>query len=75
MSCSETLFVIHVVLDHVIGEAIDGTEEELALQLVWRQRRRIGPEVLTDLDFADDNALLAEQVQQAQECSIQRKPR
>ena len=58
------LFVI--VLDYALREAIDGKEEEHGFQLVKRQSRRIGPEVLTDLDFADDIALLSEEVQQAQ---------
>ena len=59
------LFV--VVLDYALRIAIDGREEELGFHLVKRQSRRIGPEVLTDLDFADDIALLSEEVQQAQE--------
>ena len=41
--------------------------ERKNLQLVKRQSRRIEPEVLTDLDFADDITLLSEEVQQAQE--------
>lgn len=59
------LFVI--VLDYALKVAIDGKEEKLGFQLVRRQSRRIGPEVVTDLDFADDIALLSEQVHQAQE--------
>ena len=58
------LFVI--VLDYALKIAIDGREEELGFQLAHRQSRRIGPEVVTDLDFADDIALLSEQVHQAQ---------
>ena len=59
------LFVI--ALDYALREANDGREEELGFQLDKRQSRRIGPEVLTDLDFADDIALLSGEVQQAQE--------
>ena len=56
-----------IVLEYALREAIDGREGELGFQLVKRQSMRIGPEVLTDLDFADDIALLSEEVQQAQE--------
>ena len=59
------LFV--VVLDYALRKAISGREEELGFQLVRRQSRRIGPVVLTDLDFADDIALLSEEIHQAQE--------
>ena len=59
------LFVI--VLDYTLREAIKNRKEELGFQLVKRQSRQIRPEVLTDLDFADDFVLLSEEVQQAQE--------
>ena len=59
------LFVI--ALDYAMRKAITGKEEELGFQLARRQSRRIGPRVLTDLDFADDIALLSEEVHQAQE--------
>ena len=59
------LFV--VVLDFALRMAIDGKEEELGFQLEKRRCRRVGPEVVTDLDFADDIALLSEEIEQAQE--------
>ena len=61
------LFVI--VLDYAFGMAIDGKEEELGFQLTTcrRQSRRIGPETVTDFDFADDIALLSEGLHQAQQ--------
>ena len=58
------LFII--VLDYVLRKAIDGREEELGFCLKKHQSRRVGPEVLTDLDFADDIALMSEQIHQAQ---------
>ena len=58
------LFVI--VLDYALREAIDGKEEELGFRLTKRSSRRIGPTTVTDLDFADDIALLSEEVSQAQ---------
>ena len=59
------LFVI--VLDYALREAIDGKEEELGFHLDRRRSRRIGPKVLVDLDFADDIALLSNEIKQAQE--------
>ena len=58
------LFVI--ALDYALRNALNGKEEDLGFQLRRRQSRRIGPECITDLDFADDIALISEQVQQAQ---------
>ena len=58
------LFII--VLDYALRKAIDGREEELSFCLKKHQSRRVGPEVLTDLDFADDIALMSEQIHQAQ---------
>ncbi|XP_072028300.1 uncharacterized protein [Amphiura filiformis] len=42
------LFVI--VLDYALRMAIDGKEEALGFQLERRKSRRVGPEVVTDLD-------------------------
>jgi hypothetical protein len=59
------LFVI--VVDYTLRDAISGREEELGFHLKRRQSRRIGPEVLTDLDFADDIALISSELHQAQD--------
>ncbi|KAI8484256.1 hypothetical protein Bbelb_380410 [Branchiostoma belcheri] len=59
------LFVL--MLDYALRVAIEGREEELGFQLMKRRSRRIGPKVVTDLDFADDIALLSEKVHQAQQ--------
>ena len=59
------LFVI--VLDYALRMAIDGKEEELGFHLERRKSRRIGPVAVTDLDFADDIALLSMDIRQAQE--------
>ena len=59
------LFVI--VLDFALRMTIEGKDEALGFHLVKRRRRGIGPEVVTDLDFADDIALLSEEIHQAQE--------
>ena len=47
--------------------AMDGKEEELGFQLTRRQSRRIGPETVTEFDFAEDIALLFEGLHQAQQ--------
>ena len=58
------LFII--ALDYALGKAINGREEELGFQIQRRQSRRIKPVCISDLDFADDIALISEQVKQAQ---------
>jgi len=60
-----TLFLFIIILDYALRKAIDGREEELGLQTKQRRSRRcratyIG---LTDLDFADDIALISEEIQ------------
>ncbi|MEE8288342.1 MAG: reverse transcriptase domain-containing protein [Nitrosomonadaceae bacterium] len=59
------LFVI--VLDYALRKAIDGREEDLGFRLVKRMSRRVKPIMVTDCDFADDIALLSEEIDQAQE--------
>ena len=48
-------------------KAIGEDAEELGFKLSKRRSRRIGPEMITDLDFADDIALIASEIQHAQE--------
>ena len=59
------LFII--VLDYALQKAMQGREEELGFCLKKQQSRCLGLVVLTDLDFADDTALLSEEIWQAQE--------
>ena len=59
------LFII--VLDYCLKTAIEGDEERLGFTIMPRKSRRIGPLNLTDLDFADDIALLSNTSAQAQE--------
>ena len=59
------LFII--VLDYVIRQATEGKEEEQGLTLKKKQSGRIGAQSVTDLDFADDLALLSNLVEEAQE--------
>ena len=60
-------YLFAIVLDYVMRQAISGREEELGFELERRRSRRHPPVVVTDLDFADDIALLCEEIRQAQE--------
>ena len=53
-------------MDYDLRKALKGKDEELGFQIKRRQSNRVGPEVITNLDFADDIALLSEQTTQAQ---------
>ena len=52
------LFVI--VLDYVMRQTYQNREVELGLQLRKRQSSRMAPITITDIDFADDLALITE---------------
>ena len=58
------LFII--VLDYALRNAINGKEAELGLQISRKRSRRSPAKYVTDLDFADDIALISEEIQQAQ---------
>ena len=58
---------LFIVLDCATRQAIDGREEELGFTPKNRRSRRVKPEMITDLDFVDDIALLSDQIKQAQE--------
>ena len=59
------LFII--VLDYCLRSAFEGKEERLGFTIRPRRSRRVGPANITDLDFADDIALLSDTAAQAQE--------
>ncbi len=59
------IFVI--MLGYALRQAINGQEEELGIRLTSRQSRRKGPVVITNLEFADDIALLSELINQAKD--------
>ena len=61
-------FLFIIVLDYALRRAMaDGKEEELGFTITPRKSRRHPKEVLADLDFADDIALLSDAIEQAQE--------
>ena len=60
------LFII--VLDYALRKAIGEKEEkELGLTIKPKQSGRVHAQVITDLDFADDIALLSNEIKEAQE--------
>ena len=59
------LFII--VLDYVLRKTFKGREEELGFKLHRRRSSRIKAVHVTDLDFADDLAILVEEIEQAQQ--------
>ena len=60
-------FLFAIVLDYAMRKALEGREEELGFQLEKRRSRRHPPVIITDTDFADDIALVTEEIEQAQE--------
>ena len=48
-------------------KAVNGDDKKLGLTLEQRKRRRIGLKNITDIDFADDIALLSEDIRTATE--------
>ena len=61
-------FLFIIVLDYAMRKAMaDGKEDELGFTITPRKSRRHPKEVLADLDFADDIALLSDAMEQAQE--------
>ena len=61
-------FLFIIVLDYAMRKAMaGGKEEELGFTITPRRSRRHPKEVIADLDFADDIALLSDTMQQAQE--------
>ena len=60
-------FLFIIALDYALRQAITGKEEELGFTLTPRQSRRIPVKVVTDLDFADDIALVSDTASKAQQ--------
>ncbi len=60
-------FLFIIVLDYVLRKAPEGNQERLGFTLEPRRSRRIGPQTITNLDFADDIALLANNLKDAEE--------
>ena len=59
-------FLFIIVLDYALREALNGCEEQLEFTISPRRSKRQSAVRLTDLDFADDIALLSDKIEQAQ---------
>ena len=60
-------YLFAVVIDYTMRQAVGDQELDLGFKLDKRRSRRRQPIAITDLDFADDIALLSEEIQKAQE--------
>ena len=65
---SDTLapFLFVITLDYAMRQAIRGHEEEFGFEITMKQSRRNSATILTDLIYADDIALVSQEVEQAQ---------
>ena len=59
-------FLFIVVLNYALRGALNGYEEHLGFTISPRRLQRQSAVTLTDLDFANDIALLSDKIQQAQ---------
>ena len=59
------LFVI--VIDYIMRKPLTVREEKLVFQLRKRQSRRVPPTIVTDMDFADNIALVSDGIIEAEE--------
>ena len=60
-------FLFVIVLDYAMRKAIEGREEAFGFTITPRKSRRNPARTITDLDFADDIALISNLIDQAQE--------
>ena len=59
-------FLCVITLDYAMRQAIGGHEEEFGFKITKKQSRRHSATILTDLSYADDIALVSQEVKQAQ---------
>ena len=60
-------YIFTIMIDYAMRQATDNDALELGFKLDRKRSRRHNPNVITDLDFADDIALVAEELEQAQD--------
>ena len=68
-----TPYLFAIVIDYVMRQAVGNKAEELGFRIEIRKSRRIPPKIITDLMFADDIALVSEEIEQAQELLLKKK--
>ena len=59
--------IFTIMIEYAMRQAIGNDALELGFKLDRKRSRRHNPNVITDLDFADDIALMAEELEQAQD--------
>ena len=64
-SLSPYLFVI--VIDYIMRKSLTGREEKLGFKLRKRKSRKVPHIIVTDMDFADDIALVNDVIKEAEE--------
>ena len=63
-------YIFAIVINYnciTIRQAIGDDSERLGLTLERRESRRVGPRIITDVDFTDDIALISEDMDKANE--------
>jgi len=60
-------YLFAIVIDYCMRKAVNVDDEQLGVTLEHRRSRRVGPKNITDVDFADDIALLSESIRSATE--------
>ena len=60
-------YLFTIVLDHIMRQTVGDIESELGFEIERRRSRRHPSTAISDLDFADDIALLSEEIDQAQQ--------
>ena len=60
-------YIFTIMIDYAMRQATGNDAPELGFNLDRKRSRRHNPNVITDLDFADDIALVAEELEQAQD--------
>ena len=60
-------YIFAIMLDYAMRQAIDNHQDTLGFTLEERKSRRVAPVIVTDLKFADDIALISDEIKQAQE--------
>ena len=64
---TEMFSILAGVLQVIMRKALMGREDKLGFQLRKRQSRRVPPLTITDMDFADDIALVSKDIKRAEE--------
>ena len=60
-------FLFVIALDYAMRKAVEGKEEEFGFTITPQKSRRVRAKTITDLDFADDIALLSNLIEQAKQ--------